>query len=123
MSPELGDPAGADRTPVTTGGFTMLTESPLRPGMLAGGTEGGRLWLENGLAFGGADDTWSWLMNAGARTRVDGYHEMSNDTWSVHLAGGGSLRPTEWLRIFAASTTQFLAFGDAGKLGDIGGGG
>ena len=45
VSPELGDPAGADRTPVTTGGFTMLTESPLRPGMLAGGTEGGRLWL------------------------------------------------------------------------------
>ena len=45
VSPELGDPPGADRAPVTTGGFTMLAESPLRRGMLAGGTEGGRLWL------------------------------------------------------------------------------
>ena len=45
VSPDLGDPPGADRAPVTTGALTMLAESPLVPGMLAGGTEGGRVWL------------------------------------------------------------------------------
>jgi hypothetical protein len=61
-------------------------------------------------------------VNAGARTRLGGHDEMSNDIWGVHLAGGGSLRPTDRVRIFAASTMQMVAFGDAGKLGDIGGG-
>ena len=45
VSPELGDSAGADRAVVPTGALTMLTESPLVPGMLAGGTESGRVWL------------------------------------------------------------------------------
>ena len=45
VSPDLGDAAGADRAVVPTGAFTMLTESSLVRGMLAGGTEGGRLWL------------------------------------------------------------------------------
>jgi hypothetical protein len=45
ISPDLGDPAGADRSAVTTGAMTMLAESPLKAGMLAGGTEGGRVWL------------------------------------------------------------------------------
>lgn len=45
VSPELGDSAGVDRSVVPTGALTMLTESVLVPGMLAGGTEGGRLWL------------------------------------------------------------------------------
>jgi photosystem II stability/assembly factor-like uncharacterized protein len=45
ISPELGDPAGADRSLTPTGALTMLTESVLHPGLLAGGTEGGRVWL------------------------------------------------------------------------------
>ncbi len=45
ISPDLGDPAGGDRSTVPTGAFTMLTESPIARGMLAGGTEGGHLWL------------------------------------------------------------------------------
>ncbi|MBL0172027.1 MAG: hypothetical protein IPP90_15145 [Gemmatimonadaceae bacterium] len=45
VSPQLGDSAGVDRSVVPTGALTMLTESPLVPGMLAGGTESGRLWL------------------------------------------------------------------------------
>lgn len=45
ISPDLGDPPGTDRGLVTTGAFTRLAESPLVRGMLAGGTEGGRLWL------------------------------------------------------------------------------
>jgi photosystem II stability/assembly factor-like uncharacterized protein len=45
VSPDLGDPAGTDRSVVTTGAMTMLAESPLQPGLLAGGTEGGRVWL------------------------------------------------------------------------------
>lgn len=45
ISPDLGGPPGCDRCLVTTGAFTRLTESPLLRGMLAGGTEGGRLWL------------------------------------------------------------------------------
>jgi photosystem II stability/assembly factor-like uncharacterized protein len=45
ISPDLGDPAGTDRSVVTTGAMTMLAESPLKAGMLAGGTEGGRVWL------------------------------------------------------------------------------
>ena len=40
--------------------------------------EGARARLETGVALGGADDTWSWLVNAGARTRVGGYDEMSS---------------------------------------------
>ena len=45
ISPDLGDPPGTDRSVVTTGAFTMLAESPTVPGMLVGGTEGGRVWL------------------------------------------------------------------------------
>jgi len=45
ISPDLGDAPGTDRGLVTTGAFTRLAESPLARGMLAGGTEGGRLWL------------------------------------------------------------------------------
>jgi photosystem II stability/assembly factor-like uncharacterized protein len=45
ISPDLGDPPGTDRGLVTTGAFTRLDESPLVRGMLAGGTEGGRVWL------------------------------------------------------------------------------
>jgi len=53
ISPDLGDPVGTDRGLVTTGGMTMLAESPLRPGMLVGGTEGGRVWRTT-------DDGASW---------------------------------------------------------------
>lgn len=53
ISPDLGDPPGSDRAAVTTGALTMLTESPLVPGLLAGGTEGGRVWLS-------PDDGASW---------------------------------------------------------------
>lgn len=45
ISPDLADPVGTDRGLVTTGALTMLAESPLRAGMLVGGTEGGRVWL------------------------------------------------------------------------------
>ncbi len=45
ISPDLGDPPGTDRSTVTTGAFTMLAESPTVPGMLVGGTEGGRVWM------------------------------------------------------------------------------
>ncbi|MCE9602787.1 MAG: hypothetical protein K8S21_11340 [Gemmatimonadetes bacterium] len=45
VSGELGDPPGADRSVAPTGALTMLTESPRVAGMLAGGTETGRLWL------------------------------------------------------------------------------
>ena len=45
VSPELADPAQGDRTAVPTGALTMLEESRLVPGMLVGGTEGGRVWL------------------------------------------------------------------------------
>ena len=45
VSGELGDPPGADRSTAPTGALTMLMESPRMRGMLAGGTETGRLWL------------------------------------------------------------------------------
>jgi photosystem II stability/assembly factor-like uncharacterized protein len=45
ISPELGEPAGKDRDIVPTGALTMLAESPLVPGVLVGGTEGGWVWL------------------------------------------------------------------------------
>ena len=45
VSPDLGDSARGDRSAVPTGAFTMLQESRIRRGMLAGGTEGGRVWL------------------------------------------------------------------------------
>ena len=45
VSPDVGDPVGTDRGLVTTGALTRLDESPLERGMLAGGTEGGRVWL------------------------------------------------------------------------------
>lgn len=45
VGPDLGDPPGTDRDTVTTGALTMLAESPLQAGLLAGGTEGGRVWL------------------------------------------------------------------------------
>lgn len=53
ISPELGDPPGKDRDAVTTGALTMLAESPLVPGLLVGGTEGGRVWLSS-------DDGATW---------------------------------------------------------------
>jgi photosystem II stability/assembly factor-like uncharacterized protein len=45
VSGALGDPAGADRSVAPTGALTMLMESPRVAGMLAGGTEAGRVWL------------------------------------------------------------------------------
>ncbi len=45
ISPNLGDKPGGDRELVTTGALTMLTESPLVRGVIAGGTEGGQIWL------------------------------------------------------------------------------
>ena len=45
VGPDLGDAPGADRSAVPTGALTMLMESPRTPGLLAGGTEGGRVWL------------------------------------------------------------------------------
>jgi len=45
ISPDLGDPRGTDRGRVTTGAMTMLAESPLRRGLIVGGTEGGQVWL------------------------------------------------------------------------------
>ena len=45
VSPDLGDAAGGDRAVVPTGALTVLAESPVVRGMLAGGTEGGRVWL------------------------------------------------------------------------------
>jgi len=53
ISPDLGDPAGTDRSAITTGAMTMLEESSLQPGLLAGGTEGGRVWIT-------ADDGKAW---------------------------------------------------------------
>jgi photosystem II stability/assembly factor-like uncharacterized protein len=45
ISPDLGDSVGVDRAAVPTGALTMLMESPRVRGMLAGGTEGGRVWI------------------------------------------------------------------------------
>ena len=45
VSPDLGDAPGADRSLAPTGAFTMLSESVRSRGLLAGGTEAGRLWL------------------------------------------------------------------------------
>ncbi len=58
ISPDLGDPPGPDRGRVTTGALTRLDESPLVRGMLAGGTEGGRLWLttDHGTSWRRTDD-------------------------------------------------------------------
>jgi len=53
VSDELGDPPGADRSVAPTGALTMLMESPRVKGMLAGGTEAGRVWLTT-------DDGTSW---------------------------------------------------------------
>lgn len=53
ISPDLSDPPMGDRSRTPTGAFTMLAESVLVPGLLVGGTEGGRLWLTQ-------DDGASW---------------------------------------------------------------
>jgi len=45
VSTNLADSADGDRAVVPTGALTMLTESSLVPGMLAGGTGGGGVWL------------------------------------------------------------------------------
>ncbi len=45
VSPDLGDLPGGDRALAPTGAFTMLSESVLMRGLLAGGTEAGRVWL------------------------------------------------------------------------------
>lgn len=57
VSPDLGDAAGGDRSVVPTGALTMLAESPLQRGMLAGGTEGGHVWLsvDDGAHWRGID--------------------------------------------------------------------
>ncbi len=76
ISPDLGDPPGGDRDLVTTGAFTTLAESPLVRGMIAGGTEGGRLWLTS-------DDGGTWRRIDGGLPR----HWTSRVTLSSHDAG------------------------------------
>jgi photosystem II stability/assembly factor-like uncharacterized protein len=74
VSPDLGDPAGTDRSVVTTGAFTMLTESVTTPGMLLGGTEGGRVWLttNDGNSWRRIDDGLpkKWV----SRTVISAHH-------------------------------------------------
>lgn len=76
ISPDIGDPPGGDRDLVTTGAFTMLAESPLVRGMIAGGTEGGRLWLTT-------DDGGTWRRIDAGLPR----HWTSRVTLSSHDAG------------------------------------
>lgn len=76
ISPDLGDSPGGDRDLVTTGAFTTLAESPLVRGMIAGGTEGGRLWLTS-------DDGGTWRRIDGGLPR----HWTSRVTLSSHDAG------------------------------------
>ena len=61
---------------MTTGAFTMLAESPLVRGMIAGGTEGGRLWLTT-------DDGGTWRRIDAGLPR----HWTSRVTLSSHDAG------------------------------------
>ncbi|MDX1675672.1 MAG: hypothetical protein R3314_12830 [Longimicrobiales bacterium] len=44
VSPDLSDPAGGIRAVVPFGTITSIAESPIRPGLLYVGTEGGSLW-------------------------------------------------------------------------------
>lgn len=44
VSPDLADPAGGPRAAVPFGTITMISESPLQPGMIYVGTEGGSIW-------------------------------------------------------------------------------
>jgi photosystem II stability/assembly factor-like uncharacterized protein len=44
ISPDMSDPAGGPRAAVPFGTIPMISESPLQPGMLYVGTEGGSIW-------------------------------------------------------------------------------
>lgn len=44
ISPDLADPAGGERAVVPFGTISTLDESPIIPGLLYAGTEGGSLW-------------------------------------------------------------------------------
>ncbi len=76
VSPDLGDPPGGDRSLAPTGAFTMLSESARLRGLLAGGTEAGRVWLTT-------DDGAQWRrIDAGLPRKW-----VSRVTLSAHDAG------------------------------------
>lgn len=58
VSPDLSDPAGGMRAVVPFGTITMIAESPLAPGTLFVGTEGGSIWRtrDGGDTWGRVDE-------------------------------------------------------------------
>ena len=76
ISPDLSDPAGGARAVVPFGTITMISESPLQPGLLYVGTEGGSVWrtLDEGLVWERVDEGLpeKWVSRVIASEHVEG---------------------------------------------------
>ncbi|MFO7893690.1 MAG: hypothetical protein R6U63_08150 [Longimicrobiales bacterium] len=76
ISPDLADPAGGPRATVPFGTITMIAESPLRPGLLYVGTEGGSVWRtrDDGGSWArvGADLPDKWVSRVVASAHAEG---------------------------------------------------
>jgi len=84
ISPDLGEPGGNERAMVPTGAITTLSESPLAPGVLYAGTEGGRVYVTR-------DDGTTWTeVSAGLPDRwVTRVVASGHEPGVVYLAQSG----------------------------------
>ena len=100
ISPDLGDAAGTDRAAVPTGALTMLMESPRERGMLAGGTEGGRVWLTT-------DDGAQWRrIDAGLpRKWVSRVTLSAHDAATIYVSFTGFREDDTRAYVFASADT------------------
>ena len=100
VSGELGDPPGANRSAAPTGALTMLMESPRVRGMLAGGTEAGRLWLTT-------DDGANWRrIDAGLpRQWVSRVTLSAHDAATIYVSFTGFRENDTRPYVFASSDT------------------
>lgn len=93
ISPDLADPVGGPRAVVPFGTITMIAESPLRPGLLYVGTEGGSVWRTR-------DDGGSW-------TRVDG--ELP-DRWVSRVVASAHVEGRVYLTLTGFREDDFRAY-------------
>ena len=100
VSPDLGDAAGADRSLAPTGAMTMLTESVRSPGLLAGGTEGGRVWLTTN---DGA--TWRRIDEGLPRKWVSRVTLSAHDAANIYVSFTGFREDDSRPYVFASNDT------------------
>jgi len=80
--------------------------------------EGPSPQLDSSMLVGGTVSDWTWLANLGGRFRLgrQGRRQAFVDEGQVYLLGGGSYRPSSWLRLVSVLDLQLLVPGGSAPV-------